>query len=307
MKNIQQHHTYCPNVAMNIRPAIVLTLILFFGCSVFLGAQVIDPNGTPFFGETFYIKENSRTRKPTPYIHQSERDIMWSKRVWRTIDLREKFNHPMYYPETQINDRKSLFDVIKTGILNGEIYAYDNPFFDDEFKVRMSKGASDRMFKWWDSTNVVQDPMNPDGPMILAPIPYELTARDVKQYWVKEDWFFDKQRSVMDVRILGLCPMKEKVDPTTGDILGYSPLFWVYFPQCRASFAKSEVFNTKNDAQRNTYDDLFQKRMFSSFVRKESNVYDREIGAYMTGTDALLEAERVKDDIFKMEHDVWHL
>lgn len=306
MKNIQQN----PNAATRLRPAIVLTLILILGCSIFMSAQpggVIDPNGSPAFGETFYIKENSRTRKPTPYVHESERDIMWSKRVWRTIDLREKFNHPMYYPETQINDRKSLFDVLKTGILNGEIYAYDNPAFDDEFKVKMSPGGARNVFFWWDSTITAVDINNPDGPPIPAPQPFELTSRDIVQYWVKEDWFFDKERSVMDVRILGLCPLKAKRDPSTDEVIGVSPLFWVYFPQCRASFARSEVFNTKNDAQRITFDDLFQKRMFGSFVRKESNVFDRPINAYMTDIDALLEADRVKDDIFKIEHDVWHL
>jgi gliding motility associated protien GldN len=306
MKNIQQNH----NAVNRLRPALVLTLLFIFGCSIFMSAQpggVLDPNASPAFGETFYIKENSRTRKPTPYVHESERDIMWSKRVWRTIDLREKFNHPMYYPETQINDRKSLFDVIKTGILNGEITAFDNPAFDDEFKVRMSLSAVKNLFTQVDSANYVQDPMNPDGPMILNPITTELTSRDIIQYWVKEDWFFDKERSVMDVRILGLCPLRAKMDPTTGEMLGVSPLFWVYFPQCRAAFAKSEVYNTKNDAQRMTFDDLFQKRMFGSFVRKESNVFDRDIPSYMSGTDALLEADRVKDDIFKIEHDVWHL
>jgi hypothetical protein len=47
--------------------------------------------------------------------------------------------------------------------------------------------------------------------------------------------------------------------------------------------------------------------MFSSFVNKESNVYDRPVAAYATGIDALLEAERVKNDIQLIEHDVWHL
>jgi hypothetical protein len=84
-------------------------------------------------------------------------------------------------------------------------------------------------------------------------------------------------------------------------------LFWVYFPECRQLFANSEVFNTKNDAQRCSADDVFMKRMFSSFVNKESNVYDRPVAAYATGIDALLEAERVKNDIQLIEHDVWHL
>jgi gliding motility associated protien GldN len=123
---------------------------------------------------------------------------------------------------------------------------------------------------------------------------------------MKEDWFFDKQRSVMDVRILGLCPMKEKADPTSGEVIGYSPLFWVYFPECRATFAKAEVYNTKNDAERRSLDDIFWKRMFSSYIHKESNVYDRVVVSYATGLDVLLESDRIKDDIFVYEHDLWH-
>ena len=34
----------------------------------------------------------------------------------------------------------------------------------------------------------------------------------ISQYYVKEDWFFDKQRSVMDVRIIGICPVINTYD-----------------------------------------------------------------------------------------------
>ena len=61
-----------------------------------------------------------------------------------------------------------------------------------------------------------------------------------------------------------------------------------------------------NDAERRTLDDIFFKRMFSSYVIKETNVYDRYISEYTSGINALFESERVKDDIFKFEHDLWH-
>jgi gliding motility associated protien GldN len=265
-------------------------------------AQVLDP----VFPDQVYMRENTRTRKPIPYTYLREADVMWSKRVWRTLDLREKFNHPLYYPEIRINDRRSLFDVIKDALLAGQITAFDNPAMDDEFKVKMSKAAIEGTFTSWDSTNQTEDPNNP-GTFILAPLKTELTSNNVKAYWMKEDWFFDKQRSVMDVRILGLCPMKEKADPSTGEIIGYSPLFWVYFPQCRPIFAQAEVYNTKNDSERRSLDDIFWKRMFASYIHKESNVYDRVVITYATGIDALLEADRIKNDIFIMEHDLWHL
>lgn len=258
------------------------------------------------FGETFYIKENARNRNAVPYAPEREADMMWSKRVWRTLDLREKFNLPLYYPEMPLNDRMSLFDVIKKGLLDGTIHAYDNPAMDDEFKVRMTKSQVEGTFVQWDSTTTCEDPNNP-GTFIPCPTRTDLNSYNVKAYWMKEDWYYDKQRSVMDVRIIGICPMKEKTDPSTGDVLGFTPLFWLYFPECRPLFAKTEVYNTKNDANRMTLDDLFMKRMFSSSIRKESNVYDRPIVAYAEGIDVMLESDRVKDDIFKMEHDMWHL
>jgi gliding motility associated protien GldN len=92
---------------------------------------------------------------------------------------------------------------------------------------------------------------------------------------VKEDWFFDKERSVMDVRILGLCPVVYQKDEN-GTISGMRELFWLYFPQCRFVFNNYFVYNTHNDAQWFSFDDLFWKRQFSSTIYKESNVYDRE-------------------------------
>ncbi|RLD38074.1 MAG: gliding motility protein GldN, partial [Bacteroidetes bacterium] len=112
------------------------------------------------------------------------------------------------------------------------------------------------------------------------------------------------QRSQMMVRILGLGPVREYIDASDGKKVS-SQLFWIYFPDARPVLAKSVVFNRKNGGARLTYDDVFWKRLFSSFVYKEENVYDREISKYVRGKDALLESNRIKSEIFEMEQEMW--
>ncbi len=244
------------------------------------------------------------TRKVIPYPYVREADVMWSKRIWRTLDLREKLNHPYYYPETPVHGLKNLFDLIKCGLLEGCITAFDNPVFDDEFKVRMTQEAVASLLVQKEVIDV-EDPNNP-GTFRRDTITTETTGSDILAYWVKEDWFFDKQRSVMDVRILGICPLATKEDPSTGEVIGYKPLFWLYFPQLRPMLVRQGVFLGQNFSQRLSYDDMFQKRRFSSYIHKESNVYDRTVNSYSSGIDALLEAEDIKENIMNFEHDLWH-
>jgi len=83
------------------------------------------------------------------------------------------------------------------------------------------------------------------------------------------------------------------------------PLFWISYPDSRDVFVQSYVYNEFNSAARLTYDEVFWKRLFDSYIYKESNVYDRRISQYATGIDALLEAERIKTEMFQFEEDLW--
>ena len=91
-----------------------------------------------------------------------------------------------------------------------------------------------------------------------------------------------------------------------GEVRGYAPMFWLYYPECRYVFANWDAFNRENDAERRSYEDIFWKRQFSSYITKWSNVYDRDIPAYKTGLDALLEGEEIKQSLFEFEHDLWN-
>lgn len=285
-----------------------LRVILFF-LFLFLAAQLwAQPNPCATAPPALIIGPESSganlERRPVAMPYLREADVMWSKRVWRTLDLREKMNHPIYYPETPHNGLMSLFDLVRGGVLNGCITAFDNPAFDDEFRVKMSAESVADLLITTDYIQV-EDPYNP-GTFRTDTLTTPINSADITAWWIKEDWFFDKQRSVMDVRIIGLCPLQARRDPATGEVAGYKPLFWLYYPQLRPLLVRQEVYLGKNFFPRLTYDDLLIKRFFSSYVHKESNVYDRTVNSYTSGLEAQLESERVKEDIRNYESDLWH-
>lgn len=280
----------------NTRYALLLGF-LFLICAPAFSQNVLD---------RAYVRDQSNNRKPVPYTHLREADVMWHHRVWRTLDMREKINHPLYYPIEPIKDRKSLFDVIKSGLFSDppQLTAYGNAATDDEFTVKLNKLELYALMVKND-TLLVPKLENPDE-MEQKITTDSIGSGQVKQYWIKEDWFFDKQRSVMDVRIIGICPLAEVKDDK-GEVKGVKALFWIYFPEARPLFARSEVFNRKNSAERRTLDDIFWKRQFGSFIHREYNVYDRWINGYKANKlDQLLESERIKEDVFFIEHDLWH-
>ena len=72
--------------------------------------------------DNIFEKEHIRNKKPVPYPSLREADILWSKRVWRIIDLREKINLPMYYPISTKDDRYSLISLLLYGIQIGRAH-----------------------------------------------------------------------------------------------------------------------------------------------------------------------------------------
>lgn len=261
-------------------------------------AQVLEPQ------DGVWEKVHTDSRRVVPYTSLREADVMWSRRIWRTIDLREKMNQFFYYPQEPTNGRKNLITIIMDAILKDKTVAAYDPMYDD-FKMKMTLAEVNGIGADTINTTLYRDypPYDPFDTTLIK----QLDVTTIKKFKVKEEWVFDKQKSVMEVRIIGICPVRERVDPQTGEFRGYSDMFWIYFPELRRVISNEEIYNRFNNiAQQITYDDVFMKRMFASYIHKEDNVYDRRIEEYLkNGLEALLESEDIKDKIRNFEHDLW--
>lgn len=258
-----------------------------------------------------YDKVNIPFKKPIPYPDVREADVMWSKVVWRMVDLREKMNLPLVYPTKPIGERMSLISLLLYGIDNEGLQVY-NPNSDYEFKVAMTKADIDANLDAVEKTTQVVDANNNTRDTTYK---QDRQIEQVKKLLIKEKWFFDKQHSTMQVRIVGLCPLRVfprvvqgQTNVEEGDEaeMVMKQVFWVYYPEARNLLSSHPVFTRFNDAMQISFDDLFMQRRFSGYIYKESNVYnDRRIEDYATGVEALLEADRIKQYLFEVEHDLW--
>jgi len=249
-----------------------------------------------------YTKHITSKRKPIPFQYMREADVMWSRVLWRRVDLTEKRNLSLYYPTEDMEDRKSLIQLMMWGIKNKSL----TPFSTDEFVSQYTLNEIDERFGAGIDTTYDIDPETGETIPIITKKPADIS--EVKELMVKERWIFDKQRSVMECRIIGLAPIRVyyRDDDLDQEEARFKILFWVFFPEARNIFASQAIYNEQNQSQEITFDDFFVKRMFEGWIFKESNVYDnRLIQDYKTGLDVLLEGEKIKDEIFSFEHELW--
>lgn len=228
-----------------------------------------------------------------PYDHIREADIFWQKRIWRVIDIREKMNLPFAYPE------RPFFTILMEAAENAEITAYSAE--DDKFTAPLDPDEVASMGASVDTITTFDPETYEEKTQIVR---NELNHEDVKRFRVKEIWFFDEETSTMQVRILGIAPLLDVRDDE-GNFKYELPLFWVYYPDIRELLARERAFVNGNDASPLTWEDIMEMRFFSSYIYKESNVYDRRLQEYLSGVDLLLEGQRIKDEIFNFEQDLW--
>ncbi len=266
-------------------------------------------------------------------FHRSD-DVVWSRVVYRIIDMRYLQNYQLYMPISGTNPENcSLLKVMLSAIADGmAVYEKDpngdvKPYFNDEMK---SEGEA--ALDWFDLIQLSDPDLSEEdradvrvmkydsiaGKLYLDENRFEQFAKNQLKYIIQEVVFFDKHYSRLYSKILAIAPMHadnmpenliaegEKTSEEVMTALWSQILFWVPFDSFRPYMAKQYVTQMDNNTKRVTFDEFFQQKLYSSYLVGVSDVYDRMIPDYATTHEEIVkEQERIEWELLTAEQDLW--
>ena len=240
-------------------------------------------------------------------------DIVWSRTVYRVIDMRDKQNFQLYFPTRPNDQYRSLFRVMLDAVANGiNVYKRDPRDIKPSWKDVLTGYELSRVFAYDESTenNLMQvDTLTEQRSVGVDQ--YSRYVRNQLKFLIQEKIFFDKHTSRMYSKIMAIAPLyalhPDNMD--SKESMAYfrnSVICWFAFDELRPYLIRQFVVPKGNDTERMTFDDFFNQKMYSSYLLGESSTYGRMLLEYAVDEDALrAEQKRIDTELINFEEDLW--
>jgi gliding motility associated protien GldN len=257
-------------------------------------------------------------------INHRRDDIVWSRTVYRIIDMRDKQNYQLYFPVIPNEQYKSLFRVMLDATFNDSLRAYDKIERDIQplYKRVLSKDSLKNYFQICEkdtiNNTIRKTPLIiPDSitqQPVVSTYAYKDYVKNQLKFLIKEKVFFDKHTSRMYSKIEAIAPLYALTETnvtldTNVDAWSYfqsSVICWFLFDELRPYLARQYVIPNGNDTQRLTYDEFFAQKFYSDYLLGDSNMNNRMLLQYLTDPNKIRkEQKRVETELLNFEQDLW--
>lgn len=319
-----------------------LCVILLFAL-LFVGGQLVNAQSKPIS----FLEKNGTVSLQSAVLdsladtlavvnHRWD-DVVWSRVVYRVIDMRDKQNYQLYFPKTPNDEYKSLFRVILEATFNDTLKAYRKierdiiPHYTEVIKkdtlISVMREAvldqtSGNLKDPKDYDLAVFDPVTQQTKVNQSNTNYLSFVENQYKYLTQEVVFFDRHMSRLYSKIIGIAPlMGNNADNVTTfrdgtnkiteqkDVWTYfcnSVLCWFLFDELKPYLAKHYVIPSGNDTQRLTFDEFFTQKLYSSYVLGDSNLNNRMILQSYTDPEKIRkEQQRIETELLNFEQDLW--
>lgn len=223
----------------------------------------------------------------------------WVREIYSFLDLNKEENAPLYYPVKPIDGRTNLFNLIFKSVLAGDIDVYKYQLDGSErFTPEYKMDVDSSFFLTIDIPFQVQN-----GKYVVDPS--DVPSEEIRGYYIKEAWYFDKNNSTVDVKTVAICPvlMYQEYD---GSGMSRFPLFWLPYESIKPYTAEMPMMvSSLNNAWSKTINDFFLERNYDAEIYKTTNMTNRTLAEQFEGDSLKKEQQKIKIELKKFNEDLW--
>jgi len=295
---------------------IVSFVILMTIVPKFLSAQ---EKQVPFFDKKGTVRiqttELDALADTIAIVNHRADDVVWSRVIYRVLDMREKQNYQMYFPMRPNDEYRSLFRVMLDAICKGVTVYKRNPreivpSFTDSMKLAGDELSKVFAFNDNMDNNLIQiDPITKQTKIVNDQ--YFNYVKNQLKFLIQEIVFFDKHTSRMYSKIMAIAPLYALHPDNTQSkqsmrYFQESVLCWFAFDELRPYLAKQYVIPNGNETQRLTYDEFFAQKLYSSYLLGDGNMFNRMLLEYAVDPNKIRkEQQRIETELMNFEEDLW--
>lgn len=271
---------------MKISQALILSALCVSFAVAPAGAQVVrradkDAAKTRDKDSGLTVRAQSLYEPNSP----AEKDVPWLRVIYRQLDLTQKANLPLYYPEEPTEDLQNLFRIIMRLLANNQITAYEyldgREVFTDQYKVNVRD-----MFDRFHILYTEQKGSTEKNPLFTVE-ESDVPCNEVLSYYIIEKWVFDRRASKFKVEIEAICPVLHRSGDFGGEPVRY-PMFWLRYDDLRPYMAQQYIMTgDANQVMQYNYDDYFKMGMYEGDIYKTRNLRNQSL-MQLFPTDSLM-------------------
>ena len=250
--------------------------------------------------ETTAVVELTERAKSQYPVTQTPQEVDWKREVYRSLDLENEKNAPLYYPVEQTGNNCNLFTFLFNNILKGKITAYRyNLDGVEQFTEENKMSPIDLL----DNYRIYYE--ENDGELTVGKS--DIPSAEVLSYYIKESHYYDQRTGTYGMRVTAICPVLHRSGEFGSEVTKY-PMFWLNYDEISPLLTQQSVMTSSlNNVMSTTLDDYFKKGNYDGEIYKTVNMRNQAIAQYCKDSAAVKqEQEKIEQQLRDFRTNLWN-
>ncbi len=232
-------------------------------------------------------------------------DLIWTREIYRTIDLTDGVNGALYYPVEPIGDRVNMFSLIFKLLGSKKINAYEYQLDGVERLTPSAEISFKDILNRFDIYYQEKKLRNQQDSVLIID-PSDVPSADVQSYFVKEVWYFDQRTSTYGSMITAICPVMHRSETFSTERVKL-PMFWVNYQDLAPYLAGARVMaSDANHTMNRSMDDFFTSKQYKGDIYKTTNLQNLSLASYCETDSAMVkEQQRIENELVTFENNLY--